>query len=161
MSAADRIDDVTRLRERVTQQLASGVPVPEAALGLEASLRFVESTDEDGLVGALEEVEDEFVADVVEALRGLGLRRAADQVGAAWNWVADGFAVEATDHDPDFDDEDEDDAPESESARGKKAAKIAEVAEALDSRWEGTLDSERLEEKLAEAVDADPEAYGL
>ncbi|MGO3153008.1 MAG: hypothetical protein ACTIJJ_10375 [Galactobacter sp.] len=163
MSGADRIDDVVRLRERVAQQLSSGVPVPEAALGLEASLRFVEATDEDGLVGALEDQDDEFVADVVEALRALDLKDAAEQVGAAWNWIADGFAVEAADHDPDFDDVDDDEAgdPDSESTRSKKAAKIADVVEALDTRWEKTLDSEALETALAEAVDADPEAYGL
>ncbi|MGO3139899.1 MAG: hypothetical protein ACTII3_04065 [Galactobacter sp.] len=162
MSAADRIDDVVRLRERVAQQLSSGVPIPEAALGLEASLRFVEAADEDGLVGALEEQDDEFVADVVEALRALDLKDAADQIGAAWNWIADGFAVEAVDHDPDFDDEDDDAGDsDSESSRSKKAAKIADVVEALDSRWEKTLDSEALEEALAQAMDADPEAYGL
>ncbi|MGO1318910.1 MAG: hypothetical protein ACTMIK_01505 [Galactobacter sp.] len=162
MSAADRIDDVVRLRERVAQQLSSGGPIPEAALGLEASLRFVEAADEDGLVGALEEQDDEFVADVVEALRALDLKDAADQIGAAWNWIADGFAVEAVDHDPDFDDEDDDaGVSDSESSRSKKAAKIADVVEALDSRWEKTLDSEALEEALAQAMDADPEAYGL
>jgi hypothetical protein len=163
MSAADRIDDVSRLRTRVADQLASGVPIPEAALGLEASLRFVEAADEDGLVGALEDQEDEFVADVVEALRALGLRAAADQVGAAWNWIADGFPVEgASAADADYEDfeEDEDDS-DSETGRSKTAAKVAEVAEALDARWEDTLSTETLEERLAEAVDQDPEAYGL
>jgi hypothetical protein len=163
MSAADRIDDVTRLRDRVADQLASGVPIPEAALGLEASLRFVEATDDDGLVGALEDQDDDFVADVVEALRALGLKAAADQVGAAWNWIADGFAVEGgSGADDDFSEfEDDEDDPDSEAGRSKTAAKVAEVAEALDARWEDTLSSEALEERLAQAVDEDPEAYGL
>lgn len=161
MSARDRIEDVTRLRDRVADQLASGVPVPEAAVGLEASMRFVETADEDGLVGALENQEDEFVADVVEALRSLDLRSAAEQVGAAWNWIADGFPVDSSsDADEDFADFEEDEE-DSETGRSKHAAKVAEVVEALDARWEHTLDAEALEERLGEAVDQDPEAYGL
>lgn len=140
MSAQDRVDDVARLRDAVERQLASGVPVPDAPAALEATLRFTESADEQGLIVALQEIEDDDdrVADIIEGFRQLGGTEAADQAAAAWNWIADGLEV------------DED-----------SGLKLQDVIDALQQRWEDTVDAERWEEHVAARVDDDPEAFGL
>jgi len=140
MSAADRLDDVSRLRSAVERQLASGVPVPDGPAALEATLRFTESADEQGLIVALQELgeDDDAVADLVEGYRQLDGADAADQVAAAWNWVADGLEV------------DED-----------SGLKLQDVIDALQQRWEDTIDAERWEEHVAAQIDAEPQAFGL
>ncbi|MDR2257215.1 MAG: hypothetical protein LBE25_14640 [Arthrobacter sp.] len=141
--SADRLDDVARLAAAASRQLAAGGDVPDALAALHHARSFVELADEDGLVDSVESLAaqedgDAAVADVVDALRSVGLGAAADQLSAAYNWSEDGYPVDT-----------------------EAGIKASDVRAALDGRFEETIDAERLEELLAERIDADPEAYGL
>ncbi|WP_394162397.1 hypothetical protein [Galactobacter valiniphilus] len=141
--SADRLEDVARLAAAASRQLAAGGEVPDAVAALHHARSFVELADEDGLVDSVESLAeqedgDAAVADVVDAFRALGLGAAADQLSAAYNWSEDGYPVDAD-----------------------AGIKATDVRAALDTRFEETVDAERLEELLAERLDEDPEAYGL
>lgn len=141
MSAADRLDDVARLRERAERQLQSGVSVPEGPMAAHSTLRLVEITDEDGLIDALQELgegADDAVADMVEGMRFLDFDDAAEQLAAAWNWIEDGLVVDQ-----------------------EAGMKVREVIEALNERWEQSVDAVKVELRIAERIDEDPEAFGL
>lgn len=141
MSAADRLDDVARLRERAERQLQSGVSVPEGPMAAHSTLRLVELTDEDGLIDALQELgeeADDAVADMVEGMRFLDFDDAAEQLAAAWNWIEDGLVVDQ-----------------------EAGMKVREVIEALNERWEQSVDAVKVELRIAERIDEDPEAFGL
>lgn len=141
MTAADRLDDVARLRERAERQLQSGVAVPEGPMAAHSALRLVELTDEDGLIDSLQELgegADDAVADMVEGLRFLGFDDAAEQLGAAWNWIEDGLVVDQ-----------------------EAGMKVREVIDALNQRWEQSVDAEKVEQRVAERIDEDPDAFGL
>lgn len=141
--SADRLDDVARLADAAARELAAGGTLPDAVASLHHARRFVELADEDGLletVEALAEQEDgdAAVADVVDALRSLGFTTAADQVSAAFNWSEDGYPVDT-----------------------EAGIKVSDVRSALDTRFEDSVDAEKLEDALAASIDDDPAAYGL
>lgn len=106
-----------------------------------STLRLVELTDEDGLIDALQELgegADDAVADMVEGLRFLDFDDAAEQLAAAWNWIEDGLTVDQ-----------------------EAGMKVRDVIDALNQRWEDTVDAEKVELRVAERIDEDPEAFGL
>ncbi len=141
--SSDRLDDVARLAAAASRQLAAGGEVSDALAALHHARSFVELADEDGLVDSVESLAeqedgDAAVADVVDAFRFLGLGGAADQLSAAYNWSEDGYPVDS-----------------------EAGIKATDVRAALDTRFEESVDAERLEELLAERIDENPEAYGL
>lgn len=141
MSATDRLDEVARLRERVERQLGSGATVPEGPAAARAVLRLAELTDEDGLIDALQQLGehgDDEAAEMVEGLRYLGFDDAAEQLSTAWNWIEDGLSVD----------------PEA-------GVKARDVVDALNERWDEGIDSETVELRIAERIEADPAAFGL